>query len=218
MRFSKCIREEFVFLNNTSRVTVTSKTIYLIQKQGFANAGSSRTGFRFGFSVQHYLQTVCWCTHSLPDIKCDCLFLLVKKTKVTFQLRKGYYFFSKYDSFLQVSRYALIFPSTFTPALNLYSPYFSKSKRFYYFCYSWKDLAFLSSLLFILFIQNCVSNEFIFITPNCVCVQALKRSNYSSTSSLKKVLIQTLQSSERWIFSLQNATHVNDWFCSFFSL
>lgn len=44
-----------------------------------------------------------------------------------------YYSFSINYSFSQMSRCALIFATTLTLALNLYTLYFSKSKSFYYF-------------------------------------------------------------------------------------
>lgn len=43
------------------------------------------------------------------------------------------YSFSIYYSFLQVSSCALIFATTLTLALDLYTLYFSKTKGFYYF-------------------------------------------------------------------------------------
>lgn len=126
------------------------------------------------------------------------------------------YSFSIYYSFLQVSSCALIFATTLTLALDLYTLYFSKTKGFYYFLLYLKKSC-LPGLFIVHFIYSELCFKLVYIYHTEVCMHSnFKKQQLSS--SLKKVLIQTFHSSERLVFSLQNATLVNYWVCSFFFL
>lgn len=74
----------------------------------------------------------------------------------------------------------------------------------------------LPGLFITYFIYSELCFKLVYFYHAEVCTHSnFTKSNYSSSSSLKKVLIQTLHSFERLVFSLQNVSDINAWFSSF---